>query len=197
MSADPETIAVYDAKTAQYAAMIDKGGQPPQLTAFIAALPAGAQVLDLGCGTGSAAAAMRDHGLNVSALDASVEMVALAKQRYDLDVTLGTFDDLQDHNQYDGIWANFSLLHAPRADMPRHLEAIARALKSGGLFSLGLKAGTGEARDSLGRKYTYYEEEELKAILTDAGFTVTHVTTGEEAGLSGEIAPWITMDCHA
>jgi SAM-dependent methyltransferase len=197
MSVDPETIAVYNARAAEYDALVSGDEENAQLAIFVTALPTGAKVLDLGCGTGSAAAVMRDHGLNVTALDASPEMAALAKRRFNLDVTLGTFDDLTGQNIYDGIWASFSLLHAPRADMPRHLKAIHDALKTGGVFSLGLKTGTGEMRDKLGRQYTYYGQAELHELLGQAGFGITHVTTGEGRGLSGSVDGWITLDCHA
>ena len=197
MTADSETIAVYNAKAAEYDALVNSEGPGERLAAFIAGLPKGAWVLDFGCGTGSAAACMRYHGLQVTALDASAEMVALAKRRFDLDVTLGTFDDLTASNEYDGVWASFSLLHAPREDMPRYLDAIHRALRPNGRFNIGLKTGTGEQRDALGRRYTYYTETELRGLLANAGFTITHIHTGAGPGLDGVIAPWITIDCHA
>ncbi len=197
MSADPETLAVYNAKAAEYDALVNSEGPCERLAAFIESLPEGGRVLDFGCGTGSAAAAMRDHGLKVTALDASEEMVAFAKRQFDLDVVLGTFDDLTSTDEYDGIWASFSLLHASRGDMPRHLAAILRALKPQGRFNIGLKTGTGEQRDSLGRWYTYYTETELRGLLADAGFTITHTNTGADPGLDGVIASWITIDCHA
>jgi len=197
MSFDPETIAVYDSKAAEYDALVSSEGPSERLAAFIAALPKGGRVLDFGCGTGSAATAMREHGLKVTALDASLEMVNLAKRRFDLDVTLGTFDDLDAENEYNGIWASFSLLHAPRSNMPRYLMAIRRALKPGGLFYIGLKTGSGEKRDALGRVYTYYTEAELNGLLAVAGFNMTQTNTGAGPGLDGVIAPWITIDCHA
>jgi ubiquinone/menaquinone biosynthesis C-methylase UbiE len=197
MSADSRTLAVYNTKAAEYDALVNSEGPSAWLAAFIAAVPKGARVLDFGCGTGSAAASMRDHGLRVTALDASVEMVALAKRRFDLDVILGTFDDLASISEYDGVWASFSLLHAPREDMPRYLAAIHRALRPNGRFNIGLKTGTGEQRDSLGRRYTYYTETELRGLLANAGFTITHTNTGAGPGLDGVIAPWITIDCHA
>jgi SAM-dependent methyltransferase len=197
MTVDAETIAVYDAKAAEYDALVKDDVENEQLKTFIASLPQGGTALDFGCGTGCAAAIMRDAGLNVTAIDASSEMVALAKRRFDLDVIHGSFDDLDGENIYDGIWASFSLLHAPRADMPRLLAAIHLALKSGGAFSIGMKTGNDEKRDSLRRQYTYYTEPELLGLLVDAGFSVTHTTTGAGPGLDGVVAAWILVDCHA
>lgn len=197
MSVDQKTIDVYDAKAAQYDAMVHGNDNDAHLDSFISALPAAGRVLDLGCGPGSASARMRDKGLQVTALDASPEMVALAKSKFDLDVTLGTFDDITEIGLYDGIWASFSLLHAPRSKFPHYLAAIHRALKPTGQFCIGMKTGAGARRDGLGRQYTYYTEQELRNHLLQAGFTLSQTTTGTSAGLDGVVAPWIIIHSHA
>ena len=123
-------------------------------------------------------------------------MRALARASHGVDARQGHFDDLDAHARYDGIWASFSLLHAPRADMPRHLAAIARALKPGGLLGLSLKEGTGEGRDRLGRFYTFYTEDDLRALLADVGLTIRDVTRGEGRGLDGSASTWISVLAH-
>ncbi len=197
MTADKQTIELYNARAADYQKKLGSDQPSPRLLRFIAALPDGGTVLDLGCGPGSSAAVMRDHGLVVTALDASVEMARVAKDLFDLDVTLGSFDDVTELAIYDGVWANFSLLHAPRTVMPRHLTAIHRALRAGGRFLIGLKTGTGERRDALGRIYTYYTQDELTELLQIGGFTVDTVETGAETGLSDQVEPFIIMTAHA
>ncbi len=197
MSYDPETIAVYNAKAAEYDDLAQSDDADRPLESFIDALPQGGTALDLGCGPASAAARMQERGLIVTAIDPSAEMAAVALRKYDITVTIGTFDDVTHVAKFDGIWASFSLLHAPRRDMPRHLTAIHRALKTQGLFYIGMKTGTDEKRDPLGRKYTYYTEPELRDLLTKAGFSVANTTIGAGPGLDGVIAPWITLDCHA
>lgn len=197
MSFDPETIALYDAKAAEYEALGQSDKPDSALEVFIDALPKAGRALDLGCGPANAAARMQQRGLVVSAIDPSTEMAALALRKYGVTVTVGTFDDITGAAEFDGIWASFCLLHAPRADMLRHLKAIHRALKAGGLFYIGLKTGTGEKRDALGRLYTYYTEAELRGLLNTAGFTITNTKTGADPGLDGVVAPWITMDAYA
>ena len=194
MSADRETIAVYDAKAQDYADMVSRDSHPG-LDAFLAAVPEGARVLDLGCGTGAMAEKMMAAGRIVDATDASAAMVELAQAR-GVPARVATFDDLDADATYDGIWANFSLLHAPRADLPRHLAAIHGALKPGGYFHIGVKLGTGEARDALGRFYTYYGEDELEERLAEAGFTPITRKHGTGRGLDGTRAPWIWMLCR-
>lgn len=193
MSSDPKTLAVYNAKAADYAALTESEARDKQLAAFIADMPPGGHVLDLGCGPGQSAAEMARHGLKVTATDASAEMVALAAAREGVNAHVATFDDIAGEALYDGIWANFSLLHAPREDMPRHLSAIARALKPGGRFHIGIKTGTGSKRDPLGRLYTYYTEPELTGLLQGAGLTPFAANRGTSKGLDGVEAGWLTL----
>lgn len=200
---DPETLKIYDANAATYAAdNQDYSQKDPRLQRFIAACPDGGWVLDLGCGPGISAAVMASAGLHTDAMDASAKMVALASAQQRVTAWQATFDALPRRNTstgealYDGIWANFSLLHAPRASFPGHLSAIKRSLKPGGVFYIALKLGKGEARDALGRLYTYYEEDTLQDLLITAGFSVKDCAFGKSKGLDGTMARWISVACH-
>lgn len=195
---DHDTIEVYNKRSADYEAMTDDHNTTdPRLTAFIAACPAGGTVLDLGCGPGASAAVMAQAGLKVDAMDASSEMVTLAARHPGVSAREATFDDINGRALYDGIWANFSLLHAPRADFPRYLTALHGALKPNGAFLIGMKLGDGEARDSIGRFYTYYSEAELDSCLTSAGFTFIDRSHGSGPGLDGSTSDWISILTHA
>jgi trans-aconitate methyltransferase len=194
---DTETIRVYDSRAADYAALTDEqAAKDPSLPAFVAACPPGGRVLDLGCGPGTSAAGMAEAGLQVEATDASAEMVALADRHPGVRARQATFDEIAGDGLYDGIWANFSLLHAPRSAMPRHLAALKQALKPGGAFHIGMKLGDGEFRDAIGRLYTYYSEEELVQLLEQTGFTVKSRSFGEAEGLDGTMAPFILVTAH-
>ncbi|MEI4260888.1 class I SAM-dependent DNA methyltransferase [Roseovarius sp. D0-M9] len=196
MTSDPETLAAYGTQAQNYAAMTDSLKGDKHLAIFIAALPKGARVLDLGCGPGRAAGQMADHGLKVDALDAVPEMVAMAAVHPGVAARQGTFHDIAGTDLYDGIWANFSLLHAPRADMPGHLAALKTALKPGGLFHIGVKTGTGAARDKLGRHYTYYTQGELRGLLSAAGLAPHDSWTGRDRGLAGQMDDWVVIHAH-
>ena len=135
---DAETLKVYAEKVEDYANLVTRGTPDRDLQEFIDGVPAGARVLDLGCGPGNSAAMMMDAGLEAEATDASPEMVALAIEA-GVTARVATFDELDAVAVYDGIWANFSLLHGRKSDMPENLARISTALKSGGFFHLGLK----------------------------------------------------------
>ncbi|MEP5152296.1 class I SAM-dependent methyltransferase [Planktotalea sp.] len=190
---DKKTLGIYDAKAQDYAKLTVDDAKNADLAAFIDFLPNGGRALDLGCGPGQHAAQMARRGLNVEATDASGEMVKLAAQNEGVSARQETFDDLNGFETYDGIYANFSLLHAQRTKVPEHVSTIARALKPGGIFHIGMKTGAGEERDGIGRRYSYFSEAELEKMLTDNGLTVLRRNHGEDIGLSGEMAEWVIL----
>ena len=195
--ADKETLRVYDAKAADYAKLIDSDTKEnPYLERFIARLPTGGRVLDLGCGPGLAATRMANAGLQVDAMDGSAEMVAMAAQHDGVTAWQATFDQITGTDIYDGIWANFCLLHASKEAMPHHLAAMVTALKPGGAFHIGMKLGSGSQRDAIGRLYSYYSEPELITLLGAAGLTASETDHGRTVGLDGTEADWIVVAAH-
>lgn len=196
MSVDPETIRVYDGAAETYRARFGKREASADLLAFAALLPAGGAVLDLGCGPGTSALHLQARGFAVDAMDASSEMVAIARSA-GFPARQAAFEALDVVDAYDGVWANFSLLHAPRAALPDHFAAIRRALRPEGIFHVGMKIGTGHARDRLGRLYTYVGVEELSSLVARAGFEVLATETGEGEGLTGDVEPQLVLRARA
>ena len=194
---DEETLKIYATQSENYAALTDDDlSSDPLLAEFIAALPRGGSALDLGCGPGTAAGVMANAGLLVHATDAVPEMIALAAQHPLVHTDVQTFDQTTGTALYDGIWANFSLLHAQRSALPTILRALHTALKPNGYFHIGMKLGETTARDSIGRQYTYVTEPELRALLGIAGFTITKKHTGSGKGLDGTYADWIALAAY-
>lgn len=194
---DTRTIHVYDNRAVEYDQKNrDHNATDPRLFLFINACPEGARVLDLGCGPGTSAAVMAQHGLCVDATDASAEMTRLASQHDGVNARQATFEDLAEIGLYDGIWANFSLLHASKEDFPVHLASVKRALKPGGTFAIAMKLGCDAHRDAIGRFYAYYSETELLNLLKRAGFTAIDQAKGSGPGLDGSSSDWISILCH-
>ncbi len=159
----------------------------------MALLPKGGRVLDLGCGPGRASYQLRQAGFKPDAVDASPEMVRLANENFELDARLATFDEMDAGQKYEGVWANFSLLHAPQASFPGHLKQVHCVLNAEGIFHIGMKRGNGERRDRLGRFYSFYETDVLSDHMRRAGFDVLKVTEGEEKGLAGSLDPFVLL----
>ncbi|GGX69220.1 methyltransferase [Tateyamaria omphalii] len=190
---DKPTIAAYD-DAANRSAYLDLKSQHkahPVLDFFISRIPQNGLVLDLGCGVGAEAAIMVQHGLRVDAVDASQGMVDCAQEVHGIAARLATFDDLGSFQNLDGVWAHFSLLHAPRQKLPEYLKDIFNALNPNGVLYISMKCGSGEHRDGLGRFYNYYEVEELERHLQSTGFELVFTNTGTGTGLDEDVMRWV------
>lgn len=192
---DDETIAAYDRSVEAYADFTAVEAPHPTLVGFLARVRPGGLILDLGCGPAHDSAYMRDAGFRVDPVDASPEMVKRANATFAIGARQALFDDIRGIDLYDGVWANFSLLHASAEDFPGHLGALHRALVDGGIFHIAMKLGDGTERDRFGRRYTYYSESALTTHLVDAGFAAIETTLGEDLGLAGNVEPWIAVTC--
>lgn len=170
MTEDAETLAFYEREAPVYAPWSAPEGAFPWLEKFLSLVPPRGRLLDYGCGGGWAAKRMLEAGHAVDAFDGAAGLAAEARRLTGLDVKTMRFADFAAAGRYDGIWASFCLLHAPRAEMPGNLARIRAALRPGGVLYLGLKQGEGESRDSLGRLYAYFGEAEMRDMLTEAGF---------------------------
>lgn len=190
---DDKTIAFYDSAAERYANLTDADTPSASLREFMALLPEGAKVLDLGCGPARASVHMREAGFHPDPVDASDGMIDLANAAHAIGARKLTFDEIDMVTAYDGVWANFSLLHAPYADLPRILSSLATALRKRGILHIAMKVGNGEARDKIDRLYTYVTPAELLQFLDDAGFEVLATEEGHEIGCAGTNDPFVVM----
>ncbi len=192
---DPKTLSFYNTKAGDYAEAAASYAIPGKLPKLMSLTPPGGDLLDLGCGSGWAANEMIKAGFNVTAMDGSPGLAAEAKARYGIDVIVQQFTDMDWQNAFDGIWAWFCLQHAPRDAMDANLERVARALRPGGHFMMGLQEGDRDIRDTLDRHYSYYTAEDITARLARVGLTVTDVKRWDGEHFDG--TPSVEMSLHA
>lgn len=164
---DPGTLEFYRRNAESYAAWAK--APSARLIDFLGLLPPGGSILELGCGAGNHAAEMLARGFALRATDGSPEMAEIASRRLNHPVAVMRFDELDERDTFDGVWASACLLHVPRSELAAILSRIHRALKSGGVFYASFKAGEGDGRDSLGRYYNYVSADWLRAAYAEAG----------------------------
>jgi SAM-dependent methyltransferase len=192
------TVESYDASIAAYR---DGTADLPDtvraaIDEFVAALAPGARVLEIGSGPGRDARELEAAGLSVRRTDVTPGFVELLRaEGHDADLLDPLTDDLDDPARpgrpYDGVWANASLLHVARADLPVVLRRLAGATAPGGVLRFSVKEGDGEAWSTHGhvagaRHFTFWREPSLRDAVEAAGWVVDEISTnvGAETGQS-------------
>ena len=185
---DQTTLEFYRGNAEAYARR-EITSRHARLTAFLARLAPGASILELGCGAGGDTAEMLARGFAVRATDGSPEMADVASRRLGRLVETLLFEDLDEVEAYDAVWANACLLHVPRPELAGVLARIWRALKPGGSFYASYKAGEVDGRDTLNRYYNYPSPDWLQATYAEAGhWTGVSIETGEVKGFDDKTA---------
>ena len=195
-TAKAATVAAYDLSAAAYR---DATAIPPAafhdiVRRFVAVVPAGARVLEIGSGPGRDARALEALGLSVRRTDVASGFVDLLRaDGHAADLLDPLTDDLRDPERagapYDAVWASACLLHVARPDLPVVLRRLADVTRSGGTIHVSLKEGDGEAWSTHGnisapRHFVFWREEPLRDVLEGAGWSVDEVGFGN--GVRGE-----------
>jgi SAM-dependent methyltransferase len=153
------------------------------LTAFadLVLADGGGPVADLGCGTGRATAYLAAAGLDVSGIDLSPEMLAVARRdhpglRFSQGSLLGL--DLPDGG-LAGALAWYSIIHTPPERLPEVCAELFRVLRPGGHLQLGFHVGDRRHHRTEGYGHEGFEldiywlpVERVCALVTEAGFEV-------------------------
>ncbi|MBI5319417.1 class I SAM-dependent methyltransferase [Bradyrhizobium sp.] len=185
---DDDTLQFYRQNAEAYAKR-EITSRHARLTKFLALLPPGAAILELGCGAGGDSAEMLARGFDVTPTDGSPEMAEVASRRLGRPVKTLLFHDIDANEAYHGVWANACLLHVPRDQLANVLSLIHRALKPGGAFYASYKSGDGDGRDTLNRYYNYPTADWLRATYAQAGdWTDLSIETGEVRGFDDAMA---------
>ena len=155
-------------------------GQPSELMDVFLSLVGQGRILDAGCGTGTDSAHMASRGFEVTGVDLSAGMLAIAKERFPgIDFRIMDIRSLDFTEKFSGILASFSIIHLPKADVPAVLRNFYRLLNAGGILFLSVQEG--ESAEKMVKTYFSGEEkiflnvisrEELKRLVREAGFSI-------------------------
>ena len=189
-----ETVRAYDLDAASYA---EGSSQMPDsvradVEAFAARLGPGARVLEIGSGGGRDARLMEELGLTVRRTDITPAFVALLREQgHEVDLLDPLVDDLTSAaGEHDGVWANASLLHVRRDDLPTVLARLAAVTRRGGALRVSLKEGDGDGWSTHGsvrnpRHFTYWRAQPLREAFAGTGWTDVDIRSGVD-GKRGE-----------
>ena len=159
-----KTIDYYNKHAEEFIALTFDVDMESLYQPFLAELPEGARILDVGCGSGRDTLAFKDKGYQVEAIDYSAELVKKAKELTGIEVRQQSFYELNESEKYDGIWACASLLHCDRDFLPEVMGHIFKALKPNGVCYMSFKYGNTD-REKDGRSFTDLNEQQAQELL--------------------------------
>lgn len=163
MKAD-KTIQYYDENAVVFASETLNADMREFYVPFLKRIPKGGKILDAGCGSGRDSLYFKKQGFKVTAMDGSKKMCEEAEKVLNQPVLCSTFEELEETQEYDGIWACASLLHVEKDQMTEMMNHLAGTLKPGGIFYACWQKGNSE-RMVGDRYYADYVENQLKEML--------------------------------
>ena len=110
-------------------------------------------------------------------------MCKLASKYINQDVECMKFEELDEENIYDGIWACSSIVHVEKEKLPNILNKMIKALKQNGVIFVSFKKGTGyEIKE--GKYYNFLVKEEFERILENLNTNVKIIGYRENISIS-------------
>ena len=110
-------------------------------------------ILDVGCGSGRDANYFAKQDYDVTAIDASAELIKYAQQHHMSNTISWVHLDFSSiekqpwENKFTGIWACASLLHVPFLELPFIINSLLETLTDDGVMYVSFKYGKGERVD--------------------------------------------------
>lgn len=159
-----DTLDYYNKNASEYFEQTLNGNFTKNYERFLSRIPQNAYILDFGCGSGRDSKYFIENGYKVKAIDGSIEMCKLASEYIGQEVECMKFDELNEENVYDGIWACSSILHVEKEQLGNILEKMITALKEKGIIYTSFKKGV---KDEIkeGKYYNYLTKEKLEEII--------------------------------
>ncbi|WP_201581517.1 class I SAM-dependent methyltransferase [Psychrobacter glacincola] len=129
-------------------------------------------ILDVGCGSGRDANHFAEQGYEVTAIDASAELIQWAQKHHMssriswVHLDFSSIKNQAWENKFTGIWACASLLHVPFLELPFVMKSLLETLTDDGVMYLSFKYGEGERVDEE-RFFCDMNESRWKAIVAN------------------------------
>ena len=188
-----KTLNYYNQNAAQYCENTINVEFDEKREMLLKYLETPAHLLDLGCGSGRDSKAFLEKGFTVTAVDGSAELCKLASEYIGQDVKCMMFDQLEDMNQYDAVWACASLLHMPSSELLDIFNKVGMALKENGYFYVSFKYGEFEG-DREGRYFTDFTSESFGEFMKQLPqFKLVEIKVSEDVMPGRESLKWLNV----
>ena len=150
---------------------------------FLEKLNPDAYILDFGCGAGRDTKYFLSRGYQVDAVDGSEQLCRIASEYTEIKVRQMLFQELDEKEKYDGIWACSSILHLPKNELKAVFMKMLKALKEDGIIYTSFKYGDFEGERN-GRYFTDFTEKTFEEFVGE----IDNLQLKEE-WITGDVRP--------
>lgn len=172
---------------------------PPLLREVIRTLPAGASVLDAGCGPGQDTGYLTARGFHAVGFDALPEFLLWART-HDRTMPLvhGAIQSLPFRpRSFSAVWAAASLIHLSKRDVRRALSDLQTIIQPGGRLAATFVHGTTSGVITKGwlpgRYMSRWTKDELATAVRRAGWDIDSLTVVANRERKGR---WLNLLAH-
>lgn len=180
MRENNSTIEYYNSNAEAYASDTVNVDFSLTQNRFLSYIPSDGLILDFGCGSGRDTKFFKEKGFDVVAIDGSEELCKIAEAHTGIKVKCMRFQELDEVNKYDGVWACSSILHLTREDLKTVFQKMINSLKSAGIIYTSFKYSSFEGERN-GRYFIDFTEDSFDDFIK--GFSDIKI-----------IDEWITSD---
>lgn len=192
------TVCSYDDAVSDYENFTGKLHPKKEAKFFLSLIKKKSKILDLGCGTGRDSCIFSAKGYSVTGIDFSRKMISYASKR-----CKGPGFKLMDMRKlkfksetFDSVWANASILHIKKEELPRVINEVKSVLKKDGILYISVKKGSGEGI-MLDKRYrgvpkywAYFSKRELLGFLKNFKIIKSYVTKYNDKYMT---KPWLIV----
>ena len=151
-------------------------------------LPPEAFIMDVGCGSGRDLLWMKKRGFEVIGFERSPGLAELARENAGCEVIEADFETYDfSAIMVDAVMIVGALVHIPHDRFREVFRNITAALSENGSVLLTLKEGEGSRKDSGGRFFYLWQDDEAQELFDDLGFKVCDFSKSVSKTGSGEV----------
>ncbi|MCI6019362.1 MAG: class I SAM-dependent methyltransferase [Clostridiales bacterium] len=177
------TIAYYNLNADNFVENTQNADMHLAQERFLQQLSKNASILDFGCGSGRDTRFFLEKGYHVTATDGSAEICRLASAFTGIEVKQMLFQELDETNIYDGIWACSSILHLPKNELLSVMRKMCAALKDAGIIYTSFKYGDFEGERN-GRYFVDFTEDAFRDFIKEVPEIII-----VESWITGDVRP--------
>lgn len=186
-----ETLQYYEENAIEFCENTIHANMDFSINKFLSYLKKDAHILDAGCGSGRDSKTFMDLGYYVTSIDASQRICEEASKLLGKTVVCKSFEEIDERQVYDGIWACASLLHIHKKEINEVMNKLWCALKDRGILYCSFKYGEDEVVKN-GRFFNNYNADTLKELLQENGFVILELLVTKDVRKDRQNDMWVS-----